>query len=104
MYDLTERLIPAEWFDAPAPSAGDAYKELLVRAAGSLGVGTARDLADYYRLNIPFARPLSAELVEEGRLLPARVEGWSQPAFLHPGRADARVGSMPGRCSRRSTR
>jgi uncharacterized protein YcaQ len=84
MYDLTERLIPAEWYDAPAPSADDAHKELLVRAAHSLGVGTARDLADYFRLNIPRARPLLAELVEERRLLPARVEGWAQAAFMHP--------------------
>jgi uncharacterized protein YcaQ len=94
MYDLTERLIPAEWLDAPAPSAEDAYKELLVRAADSLGVGTARDLADYYRLNIPRARPFVAELVEEGRLLPARVEGWRQPAFLHPeARTPRRIGA-----------
>ena len=84
MYDLTERLIPPEWFDAPAPSVADAHKALLVRAAGSLGVGTARDLADYYRLNIPFSRPLLAELAEEGRLIPAEVEGWGQPAYLHP--------------------
>jgi len=72
----------------PIPSVGDAHKALLVRAAASLGVGTARDLADYFRLNIPLARPLLAELVDEGRLVPARVEGWAHPAFLHP---DART-------------
>ncbi len=84
IYDLTERLIPPVWFEAPALSSADAHKELLVRAADSLGVGTARDLADYYRLNIPLARPLLDELVDEGRLLPARVEGWTHPAYLHP--------------------
>jgi uncharacterized protein YcaQ len=84
VYDLTERLIPAEWLDAPQPTKVDAHKELLVRAARSHGIGTARDLADYYRLNIPFSRPLLAELVEEGRLIPARVDGWAQPAFMHP--------------------
>ena len=33
VYDLTERMIPAEWFDAPQPTPADAHKELLVRAA-----------------------------------------------------------------------
>jgi uncharacterized protein YcaQ len=84
VYDLTERMIPAEWLDAPQPTPADAHKELLVRAARSHGVGTARDLADYFRLNIQVSRPLLAELVEEGRLIPARVDGWAQPAFLHP--------------------
>ncbi len=59
-----------------------------MRAARSLGVGTTRDLADYYRLNVPYSGPfiagLLAELVDEGRLIPARVEGWTHPAFLHP--------------------
>ncbi|MGZ4735681.1 MAG: winged helix-turn-helix domain-containing protein [Acidimicrobiia bacterium] len=88
VYDLTERLIPAEWLAAPIQSQSESHKELLVRAADALGIGTARDLADYYRLNIPYSRPLLAELVEEQRLVPARVEGWAQPAYLHP---EARV-------------
>ena len=29
-------------------------------------------------------RPLLAELVEDGRLLPVQVEGWKEPAYLHP--------------------
>ena len=36
----------------------------------------------------PVARQLLAELVEEGRLVPAHVEGWKNPAYLH---AEARV-------------
>jgi uncharacterized protein YcaQ len=94
VYDLTERLIPPRWLDAPAPSPVDAHKELLVRAAHSLGIGTARDLADYYRLK--HTRPMLDDLVEEGRLLPAKVDGWAQPAYLHPDtkvprRVDARA-------------
>ena len=53
-----------------------------------MGVGTARDLADYYRLNVPRSRPLVDELVEDGRLRPVAVAGWKDPAFLHP---DARL-------------
>ncbi|MDP8924557.1 MAG: winged helix DNA-binding domain-containing protein, partial [Chloroflexota bacterium] len=38
----------------------------------------------YYRIRGPLARPRIAELVEEGALLPVRVEGWRQPAYLDP--------------------
>ncbi len=47
-------------------------------------MATARDLADYFRLNITEARPRLAELVEAGDLVPARVEGWREAAYLHP--------------------
>jgi uncharacterized protein YcaQ len=53
-------------------------------AGRSLGVATVVDLADYYRLTVPMARPRVRELVDAGRLLPVAVQGWTQPAFLHP--------------------
>ena len=52
-------------------------------AARSLGVGTFEDLTDYHRQGTAACRPLVAELVEEGVLLPARVEGWRKPAYVH---------------------
>jgi len=55
-----------------------------VLAARYHGVGTALDLADYFRISPREARPLIADLVEAGRLVPANVEGWRDPAFLHP--------------------
>ena len=88
VYDLAERVIPAHVLDLPTPTEHEAKKELLVLAARYHGVGTAADLADYHRLR--HARPLFAELVEEGRLLPARVEGWTQPAYLRPDAARPR--------------
>ncbi len=74
-------MIPADVLAQPAPPAHEAKKELLVRAAQHHGVGTASDLTDYHRLS--HTRTLLAELVEEGRLLPITVEGWSKPAFVH---------------------
>ena len=65
-----------------------ARKELLVLAARSTGVATVDDLADYHRQTPTTCRPLVAELVEEGVLLPATVEGWTKPAFVH---RDAKV-------------
>ena len=88
VYDLPERVIPADVLDLPTPSADEAKKELLVLAARYHGVGTAADLADYHRIS--HTRPLFAELVEEGRLVPAGVEGWTQPAYLHPDAARPR--------------
>ncbi len=82
LYDLAERVIPVDVLAQSGPPAHEAKKELLVRAARHHGVGTASDLTDYHRLS--HTRPLLAELVEEGRLVPVSVEGWSKPAFLHP--------------------
>jgi uncharacterized protein len=83
-YVLPERVVPADVLQAPTPSDDDAMKALLLRAARSHGVGTARCLADYHRLNIVTARRLVAELVADGALRPVEVEGWRHPAFLHP--------------------
>ncbi|QQS26075.1 MAG: YcaQ family DNA glycosylase [Actinomycetota bacterium] len=88
VYDLPERVVPAQHLDAPTPDEHAARKELLVRAAASLGVGTDADLADYHRQKVTRCRALLGELVAEGRLLPVSVEGWSSPAYAHP---DARV-------------
>ncbi len=83
VYDLTERVIPASILALPTPGEADAHRFLVERAARSLGVATAADLRDYFRLKPDAARAAIAELVEEGVLLPVGVAGWSQPAFLH---------------------
>ncbi len=88
VYDVAERMIPAAILAMPAPSEADAQRELLRRAARSLGVATIKDLADYYRVKVPSARPLVADLVETGELVPATIEGGRQPAYLH---RDARI-------------
>lgn len=85
IYDLTERVIPPPVLDLPTPTEEEAQRELLVIAARALGVATVRDLADYFWIRPPVARLRVAELVEEGRLTPVRVEGWSQPAYTLPG-------------------
>ena len=83
-YLLPERWIPADVLARPTPPADDARRELLLVAARAHGIGTARDLADYYRINVPAAAKLLAGLAADGALEPVRVEGWRQPAYLHP--------------------
>ncbi|MGD9694370.1 MAG: winged helix-turn-helix domain-containing protein [Thermoleophilia bacterium] len=84
LYDLPERVLPPAVLAAPTPSEEDAHRRLLLVAARSLGVATAGDLADYFRIRVPLARPRIAELVEDGALRPVTVRGWSEPAFMHP--------------------
>jgi uncharacterized protein len=85
VYDLTERALPSEILNAPTPTREDAQKDLLLRAAAAFGVATAADLADAFRIKAPVARPLIAELVEEGALEAITVEGWRHQAFRAPG-------------------
>jgi len=85
LYDLPERVIPKEFFNAPAPKPEDAHRELLRISARALGVATYGDLRDYFRLSPADMKGRLEELVEEGELLPVKVEGWKQPAYLHTG-------------------
>ena len=91
VYELTERVVPPAVLALPAPEEDEAKRELLLMAARSMGVATLQDLCDYHRINVPRARPLVAELAEEGRLIPVTVEGWDRPAFLHPDAAIPRT-------------
>ncbi|MGH8871488.1 MAG: winged helix-turn-helix domain-containing protein [Acidimicrobiia bacterium] len=84
MYDLSERVIPGEHLEVAGVEREEAQSMLLSKAARSLGVGTISDLADYYRIRVPEARPLIESLAAEGRLLPVEVEGWGQLAFMDP--------------------
>ena len=88
VYDLTERVIPRAIMALPTPDPADAALALIDRSARALGVATAVDLRDYFRLPPEPAREAIAALVEEGALRPVSVESWRQPAFLH---RDARV-------------
>ena len=83
-YDIPERVLPPEVLAAdPIPKA-EAQKELLRRSARHHGIGTATDIADYYRIKMPDARPLFKELVAEGEIEEVEVKGWKQTAYLDP--------------------
>jgi hypothetical protein len=85
-YDLPERVLPEAVLDAPTPAEDEAQRQLLLIAAARLGVATEPDLGDYFRLPRAESKARLAELVEGDALTPARVEGWSAPAYVAAGR------------------
>ena len=85
LYDLPERVLPADVLAAPTPAVDEAQRELIRIAARSLGVAAERDLRDYFRLPAADAKARIAELVEAGELIQAEVEGWGRTAaYLDP--------------------
>jgi len=83
LYDLPERVLPPDVLAAETPREPDAIRALVAHAATAIGIGTAADLRDYFRLPNAQARTAIAQLVEQGVLVPTTVEGWKQPAFRH---------------------
>ncbi|KZS77843.1 winged helix-turn-helix domain-containing protein [Mycobacterium persicum] len=83
-YDLVERVLPAEVL-AREVDDDQAVRQLTLRAATALGVGTEADLRDYFRLTAQQIKPVIAELVAAGEIERVRVEGWPVPAYLRAG-------------------
>ncbi len=86
LYDLPERVLPQQALDAPTPPEEEAQRQLILIAAKRLGVATEADLGDYFRLPRAESKARVAELTEDGNLVPVRVEGWRQPAYLSTAR------------------
>lgn len=107
LYDVASNVIPRSTLEARPPPREEAMKHLICLGAKACGVGTFRDITGYLDVDgwrdrmppgPPWARPkgangrraksitrrLVSELVEEARLLPVRVEGWTDQAYLHP--------------------
>jgi uncharacterized protein len=83
-YDLTERVLPPEVV-AREVDDDEAVRELTLRAATALGVGTEADIRDYFRLSPKLVKPAIAKLVADGELEPVDVDGWTAPAYLRAG-------------------
>ncbi|WP_134122092.1 winged helix-turn-helix domain-containing protein [Kribbella kalugense] len=86
VYDLTERVLPADVLAAPEPTADEARRELVRIAARGLGIATAKELCGasgqaHYPLPTATARQVIGELKDAGELIPVRVEGVNQQSY-----------------------
>jgi hypothetical protein len=88
LYDLPERVLPAEALAAPTLTEPEAARQLVAAAAAALGVAAGPELRDYYRLPVAGFQAAVDALVEAGELVPVRVAGWDRPAWRH---RDARL-------------
>ena len=84
VYDLTERVVPAAVQNLPTPTEADAQRALLRIAADAMGVATAADLRDYFRLPLQDSKDRIAEMAEDGTLSPVTVPGWRGTAYVAP--------------------
>ena len=82
-YCAPDEVLPQAVSALPTPSERDAMVALLERSARGHGVGTAKDLADYFRLPIKAVRSLLDEMAAAGLIERVQVAGWKQPAYLH---------------------
>ena len=82
-YDLTERVIPSNVLAEDDVDEEEAHRQLMLLAARCHGVGTAKDLADYFRIRAPDARARLRDIVDAGYVREVAVEGWKEPAYLH---------------------
>jgi uncharacterized protein len=83
IYDLRERILP-EWDDAQAPPLAEVRRAMALTAVRALGVARPRWVPDYFRTKSQPTLETLKSLVADGSLLAVEVEGWKEPALLHP--------------------
>lgn len=83
VYDLRERVLPS-WDDARLPPKEEVRRTLALKAVRALGITRARWVGDYFRTDRRQTLETVLSLAREGSLLTVEVEGWKEPAFVHP--------------------
>lgn len=83
LYDLRERILPT-WDDADTPDMSIVRRTLARNAVQALGVAPARWVPDYFRMPRAGISVLLDELAQAGELLTVAVDGWAEPAYVHP--------------------
>ena len=89
IYDLPERALSSRMLE-DEPSDAECFRYLVRCAGRALGVGTRRDIANYFRLTTkpvgspPDAHRLLDAAIADSGLVRVNVEGWRETAFADP--------------------
>jgi uncharacterized protein YcaQ len=83
VYDLRERVLPS-WHDEQLPPIEEVRRKLALKAIRALGITTAKWVSDYFRTDKRETMATVSALLDEGALITAEVEGWNEPALVHP--------------------
>ncbi len=94
-YDLPERVLRPDVVAQPSVEEHEAKRQLALLGVRSHGIGTAADIADYFRLKTVETRNALDDAVAAGELERVDVQGWDQPAYLDPAARQPR--SVSGR-------
>ena len=88
VYAPVEQALPADLLNTDLDDA-DCTRQLVQIALAALGVATAGDIADYFRI------PITSVDTALGELDPPRIAvgGWKEPAWMHNLEAEAEAGS-----------
>jgi len=90
VYDLRERVLEQAlpgWEDGLAPTPEEVRRTLALEAVRALGVAVSRWVPDYFRTPKKGIAGLLEGLADESELVRARIEGWDEPAYVHPDNA-----------------
>jgi uncharacterized protein len=83
VYDLQERILP-DWDDRQASSAEEVRRALALKTVRAQGIACLGWVHHYYYLAKTGLAGLVKSLAREGALLEVEVEGWPEPAYVHP--------------------
>jgi uncharacterized protein YcaQ len=72
-----------EQVELPKPALSKSAQQLALisKSVAAIGVGTAEDIADYFRFRTTDIKPLIKQLVEAGEVVEVSVSGWEKPGY-----------------------
>ncbi len=90
LYAPVARVLPDAALAVAAPDRTESLSVLAERAAGALGVASARSVADYFRTPVRETRSVLDALAGAGVLETVTVDAGVEPWYLHPAAARPR--------------